>query len=550
MSQTLYDAPLLKPIALRQRDQSAHPFDNLRLRANEYRIEATAKIENLERVIDSLHGVLKENDALLAKFFNERDNTALDTQSERAPQLVHAALVNMLVVIPEHGQRLAQCLAELEGLHSKPQLVNLKDTLVRVYGYKNKQAALVLDEAQELRDGPAKLCERLERLHDSLRAFKTQVDKRVPKQQAAAYYRIGVFLEKEIWRATKGPTEHHSTKGVEQILRKGMEWEAKHCGSGWTLDIKHAVVGIAKDTLSWLLAYEQLRNRIKKCAESTVELADQVATVFSMEDRALFANFLTQTKPFLIEAAFKNYVSRHLDPVNRDADSVNTDRWLPAALRPTSQNLGVSERGELVATSEKGDPSALIAAVATLIDTKDPSLYREGHINNRLAPVIRAALPKAYELVAEWATARAQEEEQRVLLERAKIQAANEAREFVEYFFEDTFASSLPQDALQREEVRKKFLSMYPDSATIDARQDRLVSISRDLSFYGDEFTKHHECYLLDDHQLDRWSKQAQEVKARMLRSRELTDHELMGDPLNFLPSTLSTLSERRAPTH
>lgn len=543
MSASRHDQPL-QPIALRtqeQLSQGAHPFEGLRGLAHEHRAQANSKVEELGRVLTSVCSIYEQMSILESRI---QEGIA----HERVPETFLKAIQVILVTMPDVYQELHQLLTEIKGVEQFPQLHTLKDNLRAYCGSRHKQPLTNFAEVKDLLETPRRLASRYAELENSFRVIEKQINSCRDFDSRRIFGSSLALLEDIFEDAFTNPK-----LALNQGKLKGTVAEFKKCAAdAIAAEPEHSILQAlhraSQDTLLLARQSSSFFDAMDRFADRTMPLVSQLERVVPPETSAMLEHFNTEIKPHLVDATVKSEIARYVDPRNSSVAAINVDRWIPPALKAVCAGVSVNSKGELIALTETADPHALITAVATLIDTQDPSLYREGHINNRLAPVIRAALPEAHERAASWAAKRVHDAEQYARHERAKAQAARDALEFVELFFDDTLGASLPAKGPATDHIRSTFVTLYTDPELIETRQNTLKSIALYLSIPEECLTGHYECYLLTDRELERWSKRAQRLKAHMLKSANPADYLALHDPSNFLPSALPELLKRFIP--
>lgn len=598
MSATTH-VPLLQPIALRKPCEpqpeghtTNHPFQALRLRALDYEVAATQRAELLSRAFTAIRATIEEAMSLVADSVQKRPTSATDNLHSTSPYEVSASkqpneldeifdsvraafakitilapLLNynpadnysfttrtkiieaVLVTLPQQYRELGQLLADCKGIEKVPPLASIREALFDYYGAELTFPRLGSVQSFKALEPAEKLVARATTLEASLRALEAPSSRVQDKQAKVILAKLLDAFAEDIDNALVRPSWllHGSKLGT--TIDRLKQYAADPSMLNLHRSIFQALHDIAR-LISAAAKESSYRLQFFGGALDDTKLSAFLETVLSPENSMLLYNFDEAIKPRLIKAAVTAEITRHLDPLTPGALAIAPDRWLPPRLMAACSGLGISSSGELVVITKGGDPQALITAVATLLDAKDPSLFREGHINNRLVPVIRAALPGAYELVASWRAARDIEEARRTRQETAQAEAAKEALEFVEFFFDDALAKSLPVDGPKRDTIRRSFVTRYTDPELIDTRQSVLNNLAAFLSIPSQYLTNHYEYYLLTNRELDRWSKQVQRLKAQMLKSADPADHLAVHDPSNFLPSALPELLGRHVLNH
>lgn len=275
--------------------------------------------------------------------------------------------------------------------------------------------------------------------------------------------------------------------------------------------------------------------------EETVKqmFKDIVITVEEGSLMALVKECHDALKDRFVPVVTQKLLAPYLDPIGEPAQNEKFGMRLPRRLSHLVRDLGVSANGELITTGSEGNISKLVEGLATLIEAKDPVLLRQEHLNNRLAPVIRAGLVEARALLASRETQRELDRKENEKQTQIRQAEAAEMKLYVGLFFDGEFTTGLPTTTEENAKIRAQFLEQYPDLSGIVARQTKISSIAEHLGLPSQDLLTNWEFYLLSDKELDRWSKNVEQVRSRLQRQLEPNQLSFIYEPTNFIPSRL-----------
>ena len=515
---------VLQPIALRQSSDGEHPLQALKTFSQTPKAEATAVATQLCEIFASIKTFL--SDKYLPMLSEQRANR---TQSPDAPLRPSEVQRNAFFSLIDNLCELKRILAESLATRAIPELKQLEEELRRT-SMTVRVGHLDLSPREAVRhlEQIALKCQQV--LDETTRNVADGINSALTTLPVKESGRLAAIIDGLLTcRDLSGVVDEHAKLPV--LLKNWRDSISRESQSYRFIDE--------------LVRKSNILHTYSKCAHTN----EQQSTVTDRQINKLFGDVVTLIlgethfrtmlyfsdtlkNPF-IKASIRVAIAPQLDPTPKEPITYDITRRLPESLRTAAKGLGVSANGDLVAVSGDGNRAALAEALANLLDTKDTSIFNGTKLRKHLAPVVRAAVKEARDVI----TLREAEEELRV-------KQARESLEYATLFFSVELGESLPRDVSAQNELLTRFVAKYTEPHQIDARTQAIKTVAENLPIPGDDLAKHYSLYLLSEKEFGYWSSQTDKLKTLVLRSfrSDGSSSLILNDPSSYLPTALSQM--------